>query len=95
MIDILPFFLEQTPPETVSLQTDQPTSGLLAKVERVDDELGDAAEHQLLLPVHRRKRRLDTGDELMRTLRQVSQYPLDAAPPAEQLLAQVFKKPTL
>lgn len=50
---------------------------------------------QLLLPVHRRKRRLDTDDELLRTLRQVSQYPLDAAPPAEQLLAQIFKKPTL
>ncbi|KAM7541341.1 hypothetical protein Aperf_G00000038754 [Anoplocephala perfoliata] len=87
--------IKETPMETVPLQSDQSTSGLLAKVERIDDEGGDTAEHQLLLPVHRRKRHLDTGEELIRTLRQVSQYPLDAAPPPEQLLAQVFKKPSL
>ncbi len=46
-----------------------------------------------LLPVHR-KRRLETDEELEKALRQVSQYPIDSAPPPEQLLAQLFKKPS-
>ncbi|VUZ42106.1 unnamed protein product, partial [Hymenolepis diminuta] len=81
--------------EMASAPSEQSTSGLLSKVELIDEEEGGMGGDQLLLPVHRRKRRLDTGNELLRTLRQVSQYPLDVAPPAEQLLAQIFKKPTL
>nr|CUU00416.1 hypothetical transcript [Hymenolepis microstoma] len=82
--------------ERVSVPSKQLSTGLLAKVERIDEEEGEMEiDQQLLLPVHRRKRRLNTDDELLRTLRQVSQYPLDAAPPAEQLLTQIFKKPAL
>lgn len=75
--------------------SEEAPSGLLSKVERIDEEEGETEADQLLLPVHRRKRRLDSEDELLKTLRQVSQYPLDAAPPPEQLLAQIFKKPAL
>lgn len=62
--------------------------------EMMEDEKAAAGE-QLLLPPHRLKSRLITDAEVVRTLRRVSQYPVDAAPPPEQLLAQLFKKPEL
>ncbi|KAL5111401.1 WD repeat-containing protein 75 [Taenia crassiceps] len=76
------------------------TTSLLAHVERIDDaeikedEKAAAGEH-LSLPAHRLRSRLVTDAEVVRTLRRVSQYPVDAAPPPEQLLAQLFKKPEL
>lgn len=75
--------------------------GLLAHAEPVEDdemlarEEESAADEASLLPAHRRKRRLATDEEVVRTLRQVSQFPVDTAPPPEQLLAQLFKKPAL
>ncbi|EUB64699.1 WD repeat-containing protein [Echinococcus granulosus] len=77
------------------------TTSLLARVERIDDdemmeEEGSTpvGEHSLL-PTHRLKSHLITDAELVRTLRRISQYPVDAAPPPEQLLAQLFRKPEL
>ncbi|VDK26828.1 unnamed protein product [Taenia asiatica] len=74
---------------------------MLARVERIDDiemmedEKAAAVGEHLLLPPHRLKCSLVTDAEVVRTLRRVSQYPVDAAPPPEQLLAQLFKKPEL
>ncbi|VDO08106.1 unnamed protein product, partial [Rodentolepis nana] len=56
--------------EKISAPSEQLSSGLLAKVARIDEEEGETGMDQLLLPVHRRKRRLDADDELLRTLRQ-------------------------
>lgn len=81
--------------QAASLPLGGDRGGILSRVERVTS-LGDmdaTSGSDLLLPRHR-KRRLETDEEVERTLRKVSQYPIDMAPPPEQLLAQLFKKPS-
>lgn len=84
----------------MTFRAEQEVGGLLAQAERVEDndvvdKDEEAAGEELLLPEHRRKRRLVTDTEVVRTLRLISQFPVDTAPPPEQLLAQLFKKPSI
>lgn len=69
--------------------------GILQLAEPIPD--GEAAEGEkeaLVTTIPRRYKR-EAVEEMESLLRQVSQYPVYAAPPPEQLLAQLFKKPNL
>ncbi|VDD77974.1 unnamed protein product [Mesocestoides corti] len=86
--------------EVDSRTTAEKPTGLLVRAEPVE-EYEDAEDLKKsedfvhpLLPVHR-KRRLETDADLEKTFRDISQYPIDCAPSPEQLLAQMFKKPTI
>ncbi|VDM32930.1 unnamed protein product [Hydatigera taeniaeformis] len=82
-----------SPPVSVEISTRSraETTGLLSRVERVEDaEMMEGGE-----AVVGATSRLVTDLEMVRTLRRVAQYPVEAAPPPEQLLAQLFKKPEL
>lgn len=77
---------------SAAMEQTSPPKGLLLRVEPVS-ELDDGMDDGTKVQVTGYKR--EAIEELESMFRQVSQYPVHAAPPPEQLLAQLFKKPNL
>nr|VZI14803.1 unnamed protein product [Spirometra erinaceieuropaei] len=75
--------------------SDTTKKGILQLAEPIPDDRAAEGEEEASVTTIPRRYKREAVEEMESLLRQVSQYPVYAAPPPEQLLAQLFKKPHL
>ncbi|KAL7055171.1 hypothetical protein AAHC03_024453 [Spirometra sp. Aus1] len=75
--------------------SDTTKKGILQLAEPIPDDRAAKGEEEASVTTIPRRYKREAVEEMESLLRQVSQYPVYAAPPPEQLLAQLFKKPHL